>query len=157
MASISIVKIKIRRGTDSERRRIVLDNGELGYVTDPGGRRLFIGDGVRMGGYPTSVSFFYNADLTAPLTYQYALVGDILYDNSSSKLYTITNINDSTSPAIYTFKFIGAATDEASIQYNLAGNLTVNLSGVNGNTLPTSNPGVGTKKLWNDGGYVRVS
>lgn len=157
MASISIVKIKIRRGTDSERRRIVLDNGELGYVTDAGGRRLFIGDGVRMGGYPTSVSFFYNADLTTPQTYQYALVGDILYDNSSSKLYTVTNIDDSGSPSIYTFKFIGAATDQTSIQYNLAGNLTVNLSGVNGNSLPTSNPGVGTKKLWNDGGFVKVA
>jgi len=157
MASISIVKIKIRRGTDSERRRIVLDNGELGYVTDPGGRRLFIGDGVRMGGYPTGVSFFYNADFTLPQTYQYALVGDILYDNSSTKLYTVTNIDDSASPAIYTFKFIGATADGTSVQYNLAGSLTVNLSGVNGNSLPTSNPGAGTKKLWNDGGYVKVA
>lgn len=157
MASISIVKIKIRRGTDSERRRIVLDNGELGYVTDTGGRRLFIGDGVRMGGYPTSVSFFYNADLSTPQSYRYALVGDIIYDNSSTKLYTVTNINDSSTPAIYTFKFIGATTDDTSIRYNLGGSLTVNLSGVNGNTLSTSNPGVGTKKLWNDGGFVKVA
>ena len=35
MATVSIAKIKIRRGTDYERKLIILDNGELGYVTDP--------------------------------------------------------------------------------------------------------------------------
>jgi len=156
MASISIVKIKIRRGTDAERRQITLDNGELGYVTDIDGRRLFIGDGVRRGGYPVGTALFYNADFSNYETYQYAQIGDILYDNSSSKLYTVTNIDDSEVPFIYTFKFIGPAIDDASIKYTVDGSLTVSLSGVGGASLPTSNPGI-PGRLWNSGGFVKVS
>jgi len=157
MASVSIVKIKVRRGTDSERKRIVLDNGELGYVTDTGGRRLFIGDGLKKGGYPIGTALFYNADLNSPETYKYAQIGDVLYDNTSTKLYTITDIDSSTTPALYTFKFIGPAVDNTSVAYNLQGSLSVNLSGVDGTSLPTSNPGGGSKKLWNDGGFVKVA
>jgi len=157
MASVSIVKIKIRRGTDSERQRIVLDNGELGYVTDPGGRRVFIGDGVKPGGYPVGATFFYDVDLSTPQSYAYAQVGDLIYDNTSLRLYTVTNIDNSTSPFQYTFKFVGTAVDNASIQYTNTGTVAVVLSGVNGNSLPTSNPGAGSKKLWNDGGIVKVA
>jgi len=157
MASVSIVKIKIRRGTDSERRRIVLDNGELGYVTDPGGRRLFIGDGLIPGGYPVGSILFYNVDLTVADSYKYAQVGDIIYDTASTKLYTVTNVDYSNPSPLYTFKFIGPSVDNTSVQYNIAGNLTVNLSGVNGNSLPITNPGAGSKKLWNDGGIVKVA
>lgn len=157
MASISIVKIKIRRGTDAERRQITLDNGELGYVTDTGGRRLFIGDGVRQGGYPVGTALFYNADFSNSNTYKYAQIGDILYDVISSKLYTVTNIDDAALPAIYTFKYIGPAIDDTSIKFTIDGKLTVSLSGVAGSSLPTSNPGAGTKKLWNDGGFVKVA
>lgn len=157
MASISIVKIKIRRGTDAERRQITLDNGELGYVTDTGGRRLFIGDGVKQGGYPVGTALFYNADFSNAETYQYAQIGDILYDNTSSQLYTVTDIDYAALPAIYTFKYIGPAIDNTSIKFTLDGQLSVSLSGVAGSSLPTSNPGAGTKKLWNDGGFVKVA
>jgi hypothetical protein len=32
MADVSIVKLKVRRGTNEQRRSIVLDQGELGYT-----------------------------------------------------------------------------------------------------------------------------
>ena len=40
MADITIVKFKVRRGTDSERERVVLDQGEIGYTIDT--KRLFV-------------------------------------------------------------------------------------------------------------------
>ena len=47
---IKVIKLKVRRGTDAQRARIVLDEGELGYTTDT--KRCFIGDGVTAGGIP---------------------------------------------------------------------------------------------------------
>jgi len=48
MANISIVKLKVRRGSDAQRKTIVLDQGEIGYTLDT--RRLFVGDGSTFGG-----------------------------------------------------------------------------------------------------------
>jgi hypothetical protein len=156
MASISIVKIKIRRGTDAERRQITLDNGELGYVTDIGGRRLFIGDGVRPGGYPVGTALFYNANFNSPDSYQYAQIGDIIYETTLKQLFVVTNIDTEASPFDFTFQFLGPEVDGTSIKYSNQGNLTVSLSGVGGASLPTSNPGI-PGRLWNSGGFVKVS
>jgi len=52
---INISKIKIRRGLDSERLQVILDNGELGFTTDT--QRLFVGDGVTVGGLPAANKF----------------------------------------------------------------------------------------------------
>ena len=48
MANITIVKLKVRRGSDAQRRDIVLDQGEVGYTLDS--KRLFVGDGSTYGG-----------------------------------------------------------------------------------------------------------
>ena len=45
---IKVIKLKIRRGTDADRKLIKLDEGELGYTTDT--YRVFVGDGVLSGG-----------------------------------------------------------------------------------------------------------
>ncbi len=52
MANISIVKLKVRRGSDAQRETIVLDQGEIGYTLDT--RRLFVGDGSTFGGQSVS-------------------------------------------------------------------------------------------------------
>ena len=48
MANITIVKLKVRRGSNAQRESIVLDQGEVGYTLDT--RRLFVGDGATLGG-----------------------------------------------------------------------------------------------------------
>jgi hypothetical protein len=48
ITSESVVKILVRRGTDSERQLTTLTEGELGYCVDT--QRLFIGDGITKGG-----------------------------------------------------------------------------------------------------------
>ena len=48
ITSDSIVKVLVRRGTDSERQLTTLTEGELGYCIDT--QRLFMGDGITLGG-----------------------------------------------------------------------------------------------------------
>ena len=43
MPDITIVKIKVRRGSDDQRKQLVLDQGELGFTIDT--KRVFVGDG----------------------------------------------------------------------------------------------------------------
>jgi len=45
---IKVIKLKIRRGTDADRKLIKLDQGELGFTTDT--QRVFVGNGVDTGG-----------------------------------------------------------------------------------------------------------
>lgn len=129
MASVSIVKIKIRRGTDAERQQITLDNGELGYVTDTDSRRVFIGDGVTKGGVPVGIKFF-NASLSNSTTYKYAAVGDLLYDNDTSFLYSVTAIDTSSPLPFYYFKKLNPATDNTTIQYGAGGLLRLVNAGI---------------------------
>ena len=49
MANITIVKLKVRRGSNAQRQTIVLDQGEVGYTIDT--KRLFVGDGSTTGGH----------------------------------------------------------------------------------------------------------
>ena len=48
MPDIRLIKLSIRRGTDEQRQKIVLEQGELGYTTDQ--KRLWVGDGILSGG-----------------------------------------------------------------------------------------------------------
>ena len=49
----TLLKLLIRRGSNTERTNVVLSEGELGYTVDT--RRLFVGDGVTTGAFPTSL------------------------------------------------------------------------------------------------------
>jgi len=136
MASVSIVKIKIRRGTNEERKRVTLDNGELGYVTDLDYKRLYIGDGVTQGGFPLGLKLFYPAQASSLATYAKAELNDLIYDNSTTKMYTVSSIVNGT-PSL------------ASVSQSIAT--------FNGSVLPTFNPGQGL--LWRDaanGNVVKV-
>jgi hypothetical protein len=127
MASISVVKLKIRRGTNSERLQIVLDNGELGYTTDFNSKRVFIGDGVTYGGIPVGSKFFV-ADISSYFNYSKSQVGDIIYDPVTSVLYSVSSIDTST-PEPYPFEFAQIArvtkVDNSTVQFNGAGQLQV--------------------------------
>jgi hypothetical protein len=45
---IKIAKIKVRRGSNNERKTVILDQGELAYTSDT--KRLYVGNGVLSGG-----------------------------------------------------------------------------------------------------------
>jgi hypothetical protein len=123
MATVSVAKIKIRRGSDFDRRQIILDNGELGYVTDTASRRLFVGDGSTRGGNPAGVRF-YSGLISGPqagFQLETAQVGDIVFNTVDSKLYCLTGVNLDNFPDYNNsnaYQFIGTRADNATIQYN---------------------------------------
>ena len=87
MANVSVVKIKVRRGTDAQRQTITPDLGELIYTTD--GKRLFVGDGTTPGGI-NPYTLFTIIDSTNIITAQYVQYNDVVYDTSTSSFYTLT-------------------------------------------------------------------
>jgi len=123
MATVSVAKIKIRRGSDFDRRQIILDNGELGYVTDSVSRRLFVGDGSTRGGNPAGTKFYTGLIFGAQAGFQLetAQVGDIVFNTVDSKLYCLTGVNLDNFPDYNNsnaYQFIGPRADNATIQYN---------------------------------------
>jgi hypothetical protein len=131
MANVSVVKLKVRRGTDAQRKLVTLDTGEIGFVTDTGAQRLFVGDGTTRGGISTTMKFFYGS-LTAPISFERAQVGDLILNTDDTKLYILTGSSGGfpnyTSPGAY--QYIGPTVDNRTIEYNLAGRLQVESQGL---------------------------
>ena len=95
----SILKLLVRRGSDTDRKLITLSEGELGYTTD--GKRLFVGDGTTIGGQVAG-SIFFGVTTTNSLTADGArgAVGDTIYSSDSSIYYVLTG-TDTTSLSSY--------------------------------------------------------
>jgi len=93
ITSDTVVKILVRRGTNSERRLTALTEGEIGYTIDT--QRLFVGDGVTQGGHPVGIQFLGVASSKDPYTSQ-AELGDLIYvtdgsgNTTSQVLYAYT-------------------------------------------------------------------
>jgi len=127
MATISVVKLKVRRGADSERKQITLDTGELGYVQDAESRRLFVGDGSTRGGNPVGAKL-YVGSLSSPTALKTAQVGDLIYNKDDNKLYALSGKNTEDFPAYdnpEAYFFIGSRPDNSTIEYNPVGKLRV--------------------------------
>jgi len=141
MATISVVKIKVRRGTNNDRQLIVLDSGELGYVTDTESRRLFVGDGSTRGGNPAGTKF-YAANIANSLTVSTAQVGDIIYNTNDNKLYSLSGYDSNGFPNYANFpgayQNISAKTDNSSLEYSAGGFLKIKDLGIDSSHLNTS-------------------
>jgi len=102
----NITKILFRRGLDSQRQTITLQQGEPGYSIDT--KRLFIGDGSTTGGNPASV-INYGSVLSLSGSYLYsglqtnlsqaaftllsgAYIGDIVYDVATTTIYGVSSV-----------------------------------------------------------------
>lgn len=77
---IKVIKLKIRRGTNAQRKRVVFDEGELGYTIDT--QRLYIGTGFVSGGMPASSRFHQPLSTYNSLTGLEAEIGDIVSANN---------------------------------------------------------------------------
>lgn len=91
----TVLKILVRRGTESERQNVRLDEGELGYTIDS--KRLFIGDGLGGGGNVSGILYhgaFPNVDTVInSLPVGYFQFGDLFYDTNESTLYALGETN----------------------------------------------------------------
>jgi hypothetical protein len=92
-----IGKIKIRRGTDSQRTSIVFPEGELLYTTDK--NRVYIGDGTTSGGVFISNKNHISTTIET-LPYN-ALYGDIIHNRSDSTTYIVGSADDGSLSAIW--------------------------------------------------------
>ena len=122
MANITIVKLKVRRGSDAQRQTIVLDQGEVGYTLDT--RRLFIGDGSTYGGQSIAnknVGPFAAASNLGPDDSPGRQVGDIGYANSKLYMLTSTNYTD----ALSGYAYIGNVPDDTTLEFDSDNKLKV--------------------------------
>ena len=123
MANITIVKLKVRRGSDAQRKDIVLDQGEIGYTLDT--RRLFVGDGSTYGGQSVgtkNIGPFAADSSLGPDSSPGMQVGDIGYSNNKLYILSSTNYNDSLSG----YAYIGNVPDGTTLKFDSDNKLMVN-------------------------------
>lgn len=144
MATVSVIKLKIRRGTDSQRKMVTFDNGEIAYVTDPDARRIFIGDGVTPGGISTSMKFFYGSINSAAAggttPFSKAQVGDLIFNTDNTQLYILSGFNVSGFPDytnVAAYQRINVTLDQQTLNYNTNGALRVRTQGVSAAQIST--------------------
>lgn len=85
----TLLKLLVRRGSNEERKNIILSEGELGYAVDT--NKLFVGDGATVGGIPVSSQILYGA--VPPTTYTAAVLGDVVYDSTEGVLYLLNGVD----------------------------------------------------------------
>jgi hypothetical protein len=122
MPDITIVKLKIRRGSNAQRQSVILEQGELGYVTDT--KRVFVGDGIIAGG--TVVGNIAHSP-GSRLTRSTASVGDIIKDQRL--LYQLTS-PDYTQTGSWTQ--LSPDPDNLTLQYNGNNQLIIKNNGITG-------------------------
>ena len=117
MANIIISKLKVRRGTNTQRQTVVLDQGELGYTIDT--KRLFIGNGATYGGEVIGSKIHPPISNTSSLTGVIAEIGDLV--NVNGIFYQLiatdyTNINS--------WSNVGLKINSDFFEYNITNQLT---------------------------------
>ena len=118
MPDIEIVKLKIRRGTDSQRKQVALEQGELGYTTDT--KRTFIGDGATLGGAPVGNITHAPLSINTRTNLNTAVQGDLVYEDNL--LYQLSGTDFAT---LSSWAFIGSRPDNLNLQYNPSNELSI--------------------------------
>jgi hypothetical protein len=136
MPDIKIVKLKIRRGTEIQRKQVILDQGELGYVTDT--KRAFVGDGSTLGGTVIGTKIF--TPIASNIAGLNAYAGDVVVENNL--MYQLTGSN---AGQLSAWKLISPIVDNSTINFGPSnvlrikpdgvgiaqlGNITYNLGGI---------------------------
>ncbi len=122
MADIQVIKLKVRRGLNSQRRLVVLDEGELGYTIDT--QRLFVGTGTLSGGIAAAPKIHQPLTNFNDVSGLNPEKGDLVYADNKLYQYTLTS-----------WTFIGPQVDDGFIEYDVDNQLTIALSSVDGTRL----------------------
>lgn len=93
ITSDTIVKILVRRGQEEDRQKTLLSEGELGLSVTTG--RLFVGDGVNLGGNPVSNIFHgFVANRNDSSIVSIAQHGDQIFQNTNATLYGFDSLTN---------------------------------------------------------------
>lgn len=127
---IKVVKLRIRRGTDNQRKQIVLDQGELGFTTDT--KRLFIGDGGALGGVPVGNNLNTTLSLYNSLSDTVAEVGDVVLVDGVQYQLKYSSYNELSSWSLFS-----PQPDNNYLQYSglSSGPLTIRTGSIDGQAL----------------------
>jgi len=118
MPNIEIIKLKIRRGTNTQRLNVVLEQGELGYTTDT--NRVYVGDGITLGGQPVGSLNLAPTITPGTRTSTVASINDVIYDNNILWQLTAADYTQLSSWAN-----IEAKPDNSYLQYDGNNKLTI--------------------------------
>jgi hypothetical protein len=147
MASIQITKFKVRRGLDSQRKTVILDEGELGYTVDT--RRVFVGTGTLSGGIVVGSKVHPVSNSYASLTSTNSQVGDLVYANN--QFYQLTG---SSYTSISSWYPVGPRIDNRFFELSSNNYITLKDNGI----LPIKiNPSYVTGGLKIDSGILKVN
>ena len=137
---IEIVKLKIRRGTDSQRQAVTLEQGELGYTTDT--KRVFVGDGATPGGSIIGSKVHTPIVTGSRILLSDAAIDDIVYDNNF--LYQLTGADYSSADS---WAYIGTQVDPNTFSFDSSNRLQFQTNSIAASSL---NAGV----VYDQGGLV---
>lgn len=136
-----IVKFKLRRGTDDQRKSVVFEEGEMIYTTDT--KKVYVGDGRLSGGNLLANGIHHLSGFPAAPT-----INDLVYRGDLKLLYVANS--DPAEP----FTFVGPYGDNSTITYT-SNRISLALSGVTplhlNSTVASNISGIG---LASDGLYV---
>lgn len=118
MPDITVVKLKIRRGTDSQRKSVILEQGEPGYTIDT--KRVFVGDGVVLGGVVAGNITHDPLEVVNKTALTNAIKGDIISERGLLFQLSATNYAQASS-----WGFIGTRVDNDTIEYNANNRLII--------------------------------
>lgn len=137
MPDITIIKLKVRRGTDAQRQTVTLEQGEVGYTTDTD--RLWIGNGITVGGNTVGTKMFSILGTNGGrINQNNAYKNDIVYENNF--LYQLSGTDYS---QLSSWAFIGTVVDNSSLEYNSSTRV-----------LEVKNGGIGPTKLARESSYA---
>lgn len=159
MPDITIVKLKIRRGTDAQRSSVVLEQGELGYTIDT--QRVFVGNGITVGG--NVVGNITHSPLSTPggrITLTNAVKGDIVYENS-----VLWQLSGNSYAALSSWANISPKGDGIFITSNASNQLTIKPASITpdrlASTIVFNNGGINTNASGLsanvDGTYITIN
>lgn len=123
MPQIEISKIKLRRGSNAQRKQVIFDQGEIVSTTDT--KRVFIGTGSLSGGFPVA------SKVHPPLLNYYSLsstdaeIGDLV--NANNKFYQLI-ASDYTD--ISNWQDVSTVIDTVPFSYSDDNTLTLNPSSI---------------------------
>lgn len=123
MPTVKISKLKVRRGSDTQRKFVVFDQGELVYTLD--NKRLFVGSGTLNG------ESVVGSKIHPPISNYYSLstvnseIGDLI--NVNNKYYQLTafNYND-----INSWADVSAKIDNTVFSYDSSNKLTLKTNSI---------------------------
>lgn len=145
MPTIQLIKLTIRTGTEAQRRKVLLAQGELAYITDL--KRMVVGDGLLSGGNPIG-TVIHNPLQTigSRITLVNAYKGDIVDEAGFMWQLTATDPTN-----IDSWANISSRIDNNTIKYNGSNELYLGDNSIQGNKFAAAAGSGGIKATLSNG------